>query len=238
MMHESSSTLTLLYLQYQQHPLHVTNSPYNFISIIGHYIYPYRFQAVKRLAELPMFCRRWLFQPVLNLLGEQRKSQTLDMTKNVALTVKEYRECLYRMMKFKYDFWQWMDQFEVDVVITPTDFYPAPPHEFSAEFLASLTCRFLQNILDCAAGTYGPVTFVREDECHYELEDIPEMERDKASRMLNEFMKDAEGLPVGVQLFAKPYDDEVVLRVMNDLDSYFKRKGLKNRGKLEVSVTL
>lgn len=190
------------------------------------------FVMMRRLASLPMFCRNWLFRPLLNLIGEHRKSETLSMTKNRALSVKEYRDILYQIMKFKYDFWEWLDQFGVDVVVTPTTFYPAPPHEFSGEFLASLTATFLQNVLDCAAGSYGPVTFVQEDECHYKLEDIPETERDKAARMLDEFMKDAQGLPVGVQVFAKPYEDEVVLRVMNDLDKYFKKTGLKTRGKM------
>merc|ERR1719348_278933 len=101
------------------------------------------FMKTKWLAQLPMFCRKWLFQPILKMQGEAQKAETLNMTKNTSLTVKEYRQCLYEIMKFKYDFWRWMDQFGVDVVITPADFYPAPPHEFSSEFLISLSCRFL-----------------------------------------------------------------------------------------------
>jgi len=192
------------------------------------------FLTVKRLGSLPMFCRKWLFKPLLDMMGEYRKGETLDMTKNRALSVKEYRDLLYQIMKFKYDFWEWMELFGVDVVVTPTNFYPAAPHEFSGEFLASLTATFVQNVLDCSAGTYGPVTFVKADECHYHKEDIPEKERDKCSRLLHEFMKDAEGLPIGVQVFGKPFDDEIVLRVMNDLDTYFKGMGLKNRGNLIV----
>jgi len=192
------------------------------------------FLKTKRLGELPMCFRRWLFEPILKAMGEPRKRELLRMTTNKELTVREHRKGLYEIMKFKYDFWSWMDQFGVDVVITPTDFYPAPPHEFSPEFLSSLTGRFLQNVLDCAAGNYGPVTFVKREECHYDVDALPELERDGASKLLNEFMKDAEGLPVGVQLFGKPFDDEKVLRVMNDLDRYFKKNGLKNRGKMVI----
>ena len=183
------------------------------------------FKTLKKLQEIPQWIRKFIIAPVMPMIGEYRKHALLTNFKGGDLTLKEFKDTCKQMTKWKYEFWDWCDSFngEIDAIICPTTFYPAPKHDFSANFLITLTSTFLQNLLDCAAGNYGPVTYVNKNECHYNLNDLPENERDSYSKELDLYMKDAYGLPIGVQVMAKPYNDEIVLRVMNDLDKYYKK---------------
>eukprot|EP01083_Nonionella_stella_P281349 957280_1 len=163
-------------------------------------------------------------------IGEDRKAKLLSHFKGCDLSMREYKDMCKEMEKFKHTFWEWWDSFgDIDCVVCPTNFYPAPKHDFSSlrGSLETFTATFLQNVLDCSAGTYGPVTFVNKNECHYNLDDLPNNEKDSYSKAVHEYMKDAYGLPVGVQIFSKPYNDEIVLRVMNDLDKYYKSNRVK-----------
>ena len=194
------------------------------------------FAKLRQMQQIPAFIKHFLVKPLLPLIGEHRKQRLLCTLKSGDLTMKEFKDVCKEIMKFKYEFWKWLDSFgDIDCVVCPTNFYPALKHDFSKNFTVSLTATFLQNILDCSAGTYGPVTFVNKDECHYNLDDLPEDQRDSYSKELDAYMKDAYGLPVGVQIFGRPYDDELVLRVMNDLDKYYKNE--KNKPKSLVKFT-
>ena len=98
------------------------------------------------------------------------------------------------------------------------------PLNWSEKLITSVTSTLLQNVLDCTAGTFGPITYVRESECHYDpnVLNLDEKQRDSWTKKFNEFMIGAKGLPVNVQLFARPYDDELVLRVMKELEVYIQ----------------
>ena len=82
----------------------------------------------------------------------------------------------------------------------------------------------MQNVLDCAAGSVGPVTFVRDDECHYDMNALPKGQRDSISKETDGFMRGSQGLPINVQVFGRPFDDELVLRVMKEIEAELIRK--------------
>lgn len=181
--------------------------------------------------KIPNIFKKMLIIPILRYLGEHRKAFLMEKVaqKGGLQKIEELEVEMYEIMKFRYQFWQWVDTYmeegkRIDVMITPICCYPALPIGFTRNLSTSLTVTFLQNVLDCAAGSVGPVTFVQQDECHYDKESLPKEHRDSLSRELDEFMKGAQGLPVSVQVFGRPYDDELVLRVMKEIETNLVQK--------------
>ena len=182
--------------------------------------------------KIPDILERILILPLLRYLGEERKAFLMErVAQNGGLQrIEELEVEMYEIMKFRYEFWQWVDTHvhsegqRIDVMITPTCCFPALPVGFTKNLSTSLTSTFLQNVLDCAAGNVGPVTFVRNDECHYDAGSLPKEHRDSLSRELNEFMKGSVGLPISVQVFGRPYGDELVLRVMKEIETHLIQK--------------
>eukprot|EP00485_Elphidium_margaritaceum_P022819 CAMPEP_0202711212 /NCGR_PEP_ID=MMETSP1385-20130828/23056_1 /ASSEMBLY_ACC=CAM_ASM_000861 /TAXON_ID=933848 /ORGANISM="Elphidium margaritaceum" /LENGTH=617 /DNA_ID=CAMNT_0049370899 /DNA_START=82 /DNA_END=1935 /DNA_ORIENTATION=- len=189
----------------------------------GESLHP-QFQMAKFYMDIPDVLKRWLVHPLLRCFGERRKAFFLEQAAmNGGLTSKQLQQMLYEIMKFRYEFWSFIERQcdeKIDVILSPVCCYPALPLGFSKDFATSLTSTWLQNILDCCAGSIGPVTFVKSDECHYDEKYIPMKERDLAAKKLNEYMLNAKGLPVNVQVFGRPFDDEIVLRVMKELEDW------------------
>ena len=204
-------------------------------ALVGEPLQP-QFVRMKFFTDIPNAIKKWIFNPLMRYFGERRMAFVTErVAKNGGLTVKELEDVMYEIMEFRYEFWNWVDSTKVneaddskiDVILTPVCYFPALPVGFSGDLSTSLTATFLQNVLDCAAGSIGPITFVQEDECGYDINALPVEQRDKMSKKLNEFMKGAKGLPINVQVFGRPFDDEIVLRVMKELEILFTKE---NRG--------
>eukprot|EP01084_Bolivina_argentea_P126422 223851_1 len=183
------------------------------------------FKRLRFVQQIPVFFKKYIINPILYYIGEYRTYDLSHFIPGTGLSVTKYKKVTMEIMKFKYEFYDkyFNGNDKIDCIIAPTNFYPAPKHNFSTNFTPTLTSTFLQNILDCSAGNYGPVAFVNKKECHYLLNDLPKYQQDRVSKMLHGYMKSSYGLPIGVQIFSKPFDDEIVLRVMNDLDIYYKK---------------
>jgi Asp-tRNA(Asn)/Glu-tRNA(Gln) amidotransferase A subunit family amidase len=92
---------------------------------------------------------------------------------------------------------------------------PAWPHGAVANLEAATSYAWVWNYFHFPAGVV-PVTTVREDECYYEA---PRSQQDCIARAAAAAMRGAMGLPVGVQLCGLPWQDELVLRAMRELEA-------------------
>ena len=101
---------------------------------------------------------------------------------------------------------------ELDAVICPPHVVPALGHRESGDFALSLGAEFRWTLLDFPAGI-APVTTVAQD-------DIGRCPRptDRVEKKLSRIDGASLGLPVGVQIVARPYREEVLLSVMRTLD--------------------
>jgi fatty acid amide hydrolase len=111
-----------------------------------------------------------------------------------------------------------MDAVGVDVILCPAYATPALPHGMSKNFTAASTSALLYNAVQFPAGVV-PVTRVRPDETK---RPSPQglIERHAAK-------VDAKsaGLPVGVQLVARPWQDEVAMAAMATLEAALRDHG-------------
>lgn len=111
----------------------------------------------------------------------------------------------------------------LDAVVCPGTVLPAVAHGMSRDILPMFTHSFLWNMVHYPVGAL-PVTTVRADELDYSKAEGAGT--DAFNQAAAEALKGAEGMPFGVQIAARPYHDELVLRLMKELEGAGVGKGM------------
>lgn len=106
---------------------------------------------------------------------------------------------------------------ELDAVLMPPHVLPAMPLGTSGDLSLTLSYMFRYVMLNFPAGIV-PVTRVRADETSWE----GPRPLDSLSRRCAEVLRGAAGLPVGVQIAARPYREDVALAVMAAIEARFQ----------------
>jgi fatty acid amide hydrolase len=162
-----------------------------------------------RTAQLPNAARLLLVQGlrvagegriagVLSNLSEKRVSEVWRLTK----AARELRLAILAAMR----------EASVDVLLGPPHATPALPHEKSPRFLLAGSYSMVWNLVQFPAGVV-PVSTVRADETTRRAE-----RPDQIEKTAIEVDRASAGLPVGVQLVGRPFEDETVLDVMVALE--------------------
>jgi fatty acid amide hydrolase len=157
------------------------------------------------LMRLPDLARR-AATGLTSTLGEARVSRLLDCLgqKDVQTfwSLTQRRTDL-RLQEF--DRWR---QAELDALICPPHVIPALGHRESGDFTLSVGSEFRWTLLNFPAGVV-PVTRARPDEVgRYQHKS------DRIERKVADIDRKSAGLPVGVQVVAKPYQEQVLIAVM------------------------
>ncbi len=108
------------------------------------------------------------------------------------------------------------DQAHLDAVICPPHALPALRHGSTADLTVVAGYCFWANLLGVPAGVV-PVTRVRADE-----ETDRRVGRDTVDKVAQSVELGSAGLPVGVQVAAAPWREDVVLAVMSALEAHFR----------------
>lgn len=145
-----------------------------------------------------------------------KKASTADQLMDLMQEVQDYR------MQF---FNAWIRENELDVVIGPAWATPAPEVTTEAHFVTpSVIYTLLYNMLDLPAGVV-PMGSVQS----VDLEDstkLQEQYKKAGDSYYEKYMQlqlNSIGLPLSVQVVGLPYCEELVLRVMKDLEAGLKR---------------
>eukprot|EP01124_Arcella_intermedia_P010454 TRINITY_DN1695_c0_g1_i4.p1 TRINITY_DN1695_c0_g1~~TRINITY_DN1695_c0_g1_i4.p1 ORF type:complete len:585 (-),score=128.72 TRINITY_DN1695_c0_g1_i4:541-2295(-) len=84
-------------------------------------------------------------------------------------------------------------------------------HAMGQDVLALVAGTFLYNVINFPAGIV-PVTTVKQEDIR------PRTERDLWDKAANRIDANSQGLPVGVQIIARPFREEMVVRVMKEIE--------------------
>src|SRR5262249_51879403 len=131
------------------------------------------------------------------------------------LAVKDYLRLLEDQTAYRTHFLAALDAARLDVLLCPPHGLPALTH--GAEDGAVGGCyTLLFNLLGMPAGGAG-ATRVRPGE-----ESDRDAKKDRLEAQSAAVEKESTGLPVGVQVAASPWRDDVVLAVMAALEAHFR----------------
>ncbi|XP_052232987.1 vitamin D3 hydroxylase-associated protein-like [Dreissena polymorpha] len=132
--------------------------------------------------------------------------------------VNDWFQHAVQLQQFKDEFLASWRELKLDAVICPVSATVALPHSETVNVINTFSYAMLYNILNYPAGSM-PVTKVTSD-------DVSNMAKYPNTTFGNKCvikcMQGTEGLPVNVQVVGLPYQEELVLRVMSELD-----KGLR-----------
>lgn len=160
------------------------------------------------LALVPDMGRQFL-AGIAKTFGERRTQRLLDAVG--ARSVGAYWKLTDRLRGYRSRLLAAMDSAGVDIVLCPAFATPALPHGMSKNFTAASTPAIVWNAVQFPAGVI-PATTVRASETTRALK------RDLVERHAASVDSQSEGLPVGVQLAARPWHDHRVLAAMAALE--------------------
>ena len=108
------------------------------------------------------------------------------------------------------------------MITPPFGLYPLK-HGESQDLLLAVTYASLYNLLDLPCGVV-PVGVVRKEEEYYE----DPYHNDKATKRSKESVKGAEGLPLAVQVIGFPFQEEICLNLMKQIELAMNFKAKPN----------
>lgn len=123
-----------------------------------------------------------------------------------------YWQLVERRNQYAARFYHALDSAEIDALVCPAFGTPALPHDTSTLLTRAGSYCMLPNLLGTPAGVI-PWTRVRADE----TSDRP-ASRDREQLAAQNAERESAGLPIGVQVVARPWREDVVLAVMARLE--------------------
>jgi fatty acid amide hydrolase len=161
-------------------------------------------KSLERVARLPDQARKVIARG-LSFVGEKRAGRLLSVIGE--RRVHELYVIVNEIRAYRFAFTAAMDEARLDAVLGAAHATPALPHGASKDFALAGASSMLFNLLHFPAGVV-PVTRVRRDEI---LRAAP---KDRLERMAADVDRKSNGLPVGVQVAARPWREDVVLALM------------------------
>ncbi len=128
----------------------------------------------------------------------------------------QYWESIADRVKYRARFDAVWRAHELDALVTVGMPYPAHKHSMFSKVIAGNAWMFWANCLEYVSGVV-PVSVVTAEEEGYGY-DAGRHKGDPWAKAAAETMKGSAGLPVGVQILAPPGKEELVLRVMGEVE--------------------
>ncbi|OMJ70142.1 hypothetical protein SteCoe_31961 [Stentor coeruleus] len=161
----------------------------------------------KALETSPWLC--WVYEKILRRFkGEKESFYYKYLSHN---TCCDYIDSITQVKLFNKRFIEKVRQSGIDVLLFPYPF-PAIRHNTSADLYPGFAYMSIFNLLDFPVGSV-PICEIHDDEQKYDV-DCKEI----WAQAVKKTMQGSSGLFTGVQVAGMPFREEVVLRVMKDIE--------------------
>ncbi|KAF7254068.1 Fatty-acid amide hydrolase 1 [Varanus komodoensis] len=141
--------------------------------------------------------------------------------KLLAMSVKELWKLHADITEYFQEFIDEWRRLDLDVLLCPV-LGPAFNIGYPEKYSVGSAYTLLYNYLDCPAGVVPVTTVTREDE--EELKSLRGHYNDMWDKVFEKVVKEAVGLPVAVQCVALPWQDELCLRFMKEVEKLTMQK--------------
>lgn len=159
--------------------------------------------------------------PILQLVARIMASRGQDHTSRTMKpmgrrSAAQYWHIIEQSQDFRNQFLDQLDESGVDALLSPPYALPAVTHLSTEHLFPAMTYGLLYNVLGAPAGVVA-ATRVRPGE-----ESDRQVGRDLADITAQQVEQGSAGLPVGVQVAARYWREDVALAVMTALEAHFK----------------
>jgi fatty acid amide hydrolase len=187
----------------------------DFRHTLGRSAVDWRIRRLFRLGMLPAIGRRQL-SAVLQLAGQRRMADLVVATGRASAS--RYWQLTAMLTDYTNRFIALLDAARLDACLCPPHALPALRHGSTAHLPSAASYCFLPNLLNMPAGVV-PATRIRPGE-----ETDRPASRDRVEQAALAVERGSAGLPVGVQVFARHWREDVVLALLGLLEGHFKRQ--------------
>jgi fatty acid amide hydrolase len=165
------------------------------------------------LSLFPQFMIKF-FAYMCELLGELRFALILRSISKLNFT--EYYDKVLLREWLKDDYGEMWERNNIDALISPVLPFTAIKHGYSELMSSLIGGTLIYNLLGAPAGAV-PIRKVRNDEQHYDskVKDFPAF-------MVKKNTQGSEGLPTAIQVASLPYQDEICMGVMKEIEECFQ----------------
>ena len=170
------------------------------------FIQPLR--TLARVARMPRQARLGVAR-AMRLMGDSRVPQLLEAMGEKR--VRDLWEMSARRTTLRREELAEWDRKRIDALLCPSYATPAAPQGMSHDFTIGFVDLARYNLLDMPAGVV-PVTRVRPDEVHRSGV------RDRLDKRAAQIEAESAGLPIGVQLVGRPWQEDRLLALMRLLE--------------------
>ncbi|MCS7078590.1 MAG: amidase [Chloracidobacterium sp.] len=160
-------------------------------------------------AQLPNWLRSWLAR-LADLTGQRATARLLRAARS--RSAEGYWRLVEARTRYRERFLEALDGQRCDVILCPADGLPALTHGASAYTVEAISYTALYNLLGTPAGVVPWTTVGPNEES-----DRPNT-LDLSQRTARDVERGSAGLPVGVQVVARHWREDLVLRVMRALE--------------------
>lgn len=171
-----------------------------------------------RITPLPL---KYIFAKLIAFLDPLTSKMLLAMC-FLPNKVTDWWDLQAEIMNYKVEFQKAMKSQGLDALLCPGIPCPALTAGLEEDVFYSLSYTALFNVLNYPAGAL-PVTTVTEQDIQHLKDPSVYPCSGTFQRALIKDSEGSAGLPVGVQVASLPFQEEVVLRVMKDIDSVIKK---------------
>ena len=171
------------------------------------------YKQIISIANIPWFFRK-IICFLLKKSGNIRTSKVLEAMNEKSAW--EYLKSSENQQDIKEKFLEWWNKNGFDAFISPGFGIPAVKHGTSQDLFVYCCYTFNWNILDYPTGAV-PITKINKNE-----ESFDDVFNDKITKMVKECCGTSKGMPVGVQVSTKPFQDELCLFVMKEIEDVIK----------------
>lgn len=163
---------------------------------------------------------RSVTQAIARLLDWTGQRQLAKSARSLGrLSAKEYWQLICDRNLYRAQFMAAMDAGRFDVILCPPQALPALTHGSSYDLVNAVSYTALYNLLGMPAGVVAATRVQPGEESDRKTAD-----RDLVERKAHSVEIGSSGLPVGVQVVARHWREDVVLAVMGALEQHFQKQ--------------
>ena len=166
-------------------------------------------RGLRRVAELPDVVRNTLSKLAL-VAGEERIARLLEAIGEKS--VDRFWSITAQIRAWRFEVTEAMDRAGIDLVLCPAHATPALPHLGAKDFVLAGSTSMTWNALQFPAGVV-PVTRVRAEEVRREHP------RDRMEKLAARVDEGSAGMPIGVQVVARPWREDLCFAAMAAIES-------------------
>lgn len=172
---------------------------------------------------------RWLLVTALRWLGQKTMAEIVRS--GGPRSTQAFGELIREQRRARYLALAEFERYQLDAIIAPAAGVPAPQHGKPFDLIAAAEPAYFANLLGWPAGVV-PVTTVREDEQTGRAKS-----RDQVKQQAAAVDAGSAGLPIGMQVIARPWREDIVLAVMAAIERALPRPQLSPAQLAAIGVT-